>query len=123
MNFSSDFLEKLILEAAGPLLTAIVGTLIIGVFVNWITEEAQNRRAASQLTDERIRAQNQLRLELIDQMTDAASRLYIGTQEFWRKKNVEKVSDDELATYRKELDHDYRTSRIKGEIIERRLVA
>jgi hypothetical protein len=118
-----DFLEKLLLQSVGPLVTAVIGTLIIGTFVARITRKAQERRADNQLQEERVRAQNQLRLQLIDQMTEAASSLYIETQNFWRKKDVEKVGSDELAQHRKELDQQYRASRVVGEVIERRLEA
>lgn len=118
-----EFWEKLLLQSIGPLVTVVVGTLIIGTFVGWITRKAQERRADSQLQEERIRAQYQLRLQLISQMTEAASGLYMATQNFWRKKVLEKVSDDELARHREELDQQYRASRVIGEVIERRLEA
>jgi hypothetical protein len=74
---------------------AVVGSLIIGTFVDWITRKAQERRADNQLRDERIRAQNQLRLQLIGEMTETASALYIATtQKFWRKKDVEQIGAD-----------------------------
>ena|SRR5258708_2037630 len=79
-----DFWQKLLLQSVGPLITAVVGTLIIGTFVAWITRRAQERRAGSQLQEERIRAQNQLRLQLIGQMTEAASSLYMATQNYRR---------------------------------------
>lgn len=120
---SADFWEKLILQAVGPLLTAVVGTLIIGTFVAWITRKAQERRADSQSRDERTRAENELRVQLIGQMTEAASRLYMATQHFWRKKKVEKTAPGELDQHRKELDEQYRASRVLGEVIERQLEA
>ena len=92
----TEFWEKLLLQSVGPLVTAVVGTLIIGLFVAWITRKAQERRADYQLREERIRAENQLRLQLIGQMTEAASSLYMATQHFWRKKDVEKIGNDEL---------------------------
>jgi hypothetical protein len=119
----TDFWEKLLLQSVGPLVTAVVGTLIIGTFVAWITRKAQERRADDQLREERTRAENQLRLQLIGQMTEVASSLYMATQNFWRKKNVERVGSDELDQHRKELDQQYRASRVLGEVIERRLEA
>ncbi len=119
----TDFWEKLLLQSVGPLVTAVVGTLIIGTFVAWITRKAQERRADNQLREERTRAEYQLRLQLIGQMTEVASSLYMATQNFWRKKNVEKVGSEELDQHRKELDQQYRASRVLGEVIERRLEA
>jgi hypothetical protein len=105
--------EELLLQAVGPLVTAVVGTLIIGTFVAWITRRAQDRRA-----------DNELRLQLIGEMTEAASGLYMATQHFWRKKEREEgVSAEELAQERKELDQQYREARVAGEKIERQLQA
>jgi hypothetical protein len=100
---------------------AVVGTLIIGTFVAWITRRAQDRRADNQLKEERIHAENQLRLELTGQMTEAASSLYMAMQNFWRNRERENVGDDKLAQLREELDQQYRASRIKGEVLESRL--
>ena len=119
----TDFWEKLLLQSVGPLVTAVVGTLIIGTFVAWITRKAQERRADNQLREERTRAEYQLRLQLIGQMTEVASSLYMATQNFWRKRNVERVGSEELDQHRKELDQQYRASRVLGEVIERRLEA
>ena len=104
--------QKILLQAAGPLVSAVVGTLIIGTFVAWITRKAQARRA-----------DHQLRIQLIGQMTEAASSLYMATQHFWRKKDVEKTDAGELDLHRKELDDQYRASRVQGEVIERQLEA
>jgi hypothetical protein len=104
--------------------TAVAGTLIIGSFVAWITRKAQERRANNLLQEERIHAENQLRLQLIGQMTEAASSLYMATQHYWRKKEREEgVSNEELAEHRKELDQQYRASRVEGEVVERQLEA
>ena len=107
-----DLWQKILLQAAGPLVSAVVGTLIIGTFVAWIARKAQVRRA-----------DHQLRIQLIGQMTEAASSLYMATQHFWRKKDVEKTDAGELDLHRKELDDQYRASRVQGEVIERQLEA
>jgi hypothetical protein len=120
---SPEFWEKLILQSVGPLVGAVVGTLIIGTFVEWITRKAQKRRADIELLEERTRAENGLRVKLIGLMTDAASSLYIATQQFWRKRDVEKIGGDDLNAQRKELDQQYRATRVQGEVIERQLEA
>jgi hypothetical protein len=128
------FGERLLLQAVGPVITTVLGTLIFGIFVAWIARKAQDRRSDNQLRDERIRSDNQLReerirsenelrMQLIRQMTEAASSLYIATQDFWRKKNDDKVEKDELAKCRAELDQQYRASRVLGEVLERQLEA
>jgi hypothetical protein len=118
-----SFGQQLILESIGPLTSAIVGTLIIGWFVTRITQKAQDRRADNQLHEELVRAQHQLRLQLIGEMTDAASRLYMATQSFWRKKDVEGVAVEQLGPFRVALDRQYQASRVQGEVLERRLEA
>lgn len=117
------FWEELLLRAVGPLVTAVVGTLIIGTFIAWITRKAQEHRADNQLQEEQIHAENQLRLQLINEMTETASALYMATQNYWRKKRIEKVDKDELAQHRKELDQQYLSTRVAGETIERILEA
>jgi len=67
--------------------------------------------------------QHQLRVQLISEMAEAAGALYMATQRFWRKKEREKIAKDELDRYQAELDAQYRDSRIKGEVIERKLEA
>jgi hypothetical protein len=57
-----DFLEKVLLQCIGPLVSAVVGTLIIGGLLSHITRKAQERRADSQLREDRIRAEHQLRI-------------------------------------------------------------
>ena len=129
-----ELLEKLLLQVAGPLVTVIFGTLIVGTFVARITRQAQERRADSllqeerlradnQLRDERLRSENQRRLQFIDEMTETASRLYAVSQTYWRKRYREGVSGAELVPYRVEMDQQYRASTIMGEVIERRLEA
>jgi hypothetical protein len=120
---SADFWERVILAVVGPLFTAIVGTLIIGLFVQKVTREAQERRADSRREEDRIRAEHELRVRLIDQMTAAASALYIVTQHFWRNRNTEGATPEELAQLRKDLDQQYQTSRVQGEVVEKKLDA
>lgn len=120
---STDFWEKLILASAGPVVTAVLGTFILGGFLGWITKQAQDRRAANEEREERLRVQHQLRVQLISEMAEAAGALYMATQRFWRKKERENVAKDELDRCRAELDAYYRDARIKGEVIERKLEA
>jgi hypothetical protein len=118
---SPDFWEKLILQLAGPLFTTVVGTLIIGTFGAWITRKAQDRRADDQRREEHTRAEHELRIRLIGQMTEAGSNLYMATQDFWRKKEIENAPAEELDQHRKDLDMQYCASRVQGEVIERQL--
>jgi hypothetical protein len=118
-----EFLEKVFLQCVGPLISAVVGTLIIGGWLSQITRKAQERRADSQLREDRIRGEHQLRIDLIANMTEVASGLYMASQHYWRKKAREATPPETLAQFRKELDQQYRASRVAGEVLERKLEA
>jgi hypothetical protein len=118
-----EFLERVFLQSIGPLVSAIVGTLIIGGLLAQITRKAQERRADNQLRENRIRAEHQLRIDLIGQMTQAGSALYMACQHYWRKKSREQTAPEALAVLRQELDKQYRDSRVAGEVLERKLEA
>jgi hypothetical protein len=61
---TETLLEKVFIATVGPLTAAIVGTLIIGLFVAWITRRAQDRRG-----------RYELRREILSEMTEATSAL------------------------------------------------
>jgi hypothetical protein len=103
------FWQKAILQAIGPLVGALVGTLVIGMFAARITRRAQQRLAA-----------NQLREQLVTQMTEVASALYLQTQRHWRAKR-RRLTDAELERSRAELDEQYHRTRVAGEVLESRL--
>lgn len=113
------FWQKLLLALIGP----VVGTLIIGGFLALIARRAAEHRADALLKEERLRSENRLRFDLISQAAESASALYMATQHFWRKKVREKTPDDKLAEQREALDQQYRTSRVVGEVLERKLEA
>jgi hypothetical protein len=56
-------------------------------------------------------------------MTEAASVLYIVEQDFWRKKRDSQRAEPERGEAREELDQQYRSSRVAGEVLERQLEA
>jgi hypothetical protein len=102
-----NFWQELILQSVGPLIT-VVG---IGFVANLITRRAQDRRE-----------ENQLRHELIRQMTEPAWSLYFATRDYWltREESQHAREDPEL---RKELEEQFRASRAAGEALENRLDA
>jgi hypothetical protein len=126
-----EFWKDLLSNAIGPLLSA----LIVGVFATWIAIRAQDRRTARDREAEERRAEAalaaqdheadlKLRQDLIARMTEAASALYIGEQEFWRKKRDDQPPDDpRVRESGAELDRQYRLSRVAGEVLERQLEA
>lgn len=120
---SFTFAQQLLLNIAGPLLTAIVGTFLIALLVGRITRKAQERREDQQLRDALGREQRALRQSLIEEMTDTASALYIQTQLYWRvstnRDPTRKAGD--LPELRKELDAQYVKSFTGGLELESRL--
>ena len=109
---SETLLEKILVAMAGPLTAAIVGTLIIGLFVAWIARRAQYRR-------ERY----ELRRELIGEMTEAASALLYVTAYYRRSKQGTlgtEVRQEDAATI---LHEQYRKTRTMGSVLEARLQA
>ena len=120
----TPFSERLTLAIVGPLITVVLGTLIIGGLIQLITTRAQNRRAKDDQRLEQRRADNALRHELLSDMTDAASALYLATQNYWQAKtSTPALTRRELSDARKALDEQYHKSRTRGEILESRLSA
>jgi hypothetical protein len=98
-----NFWQELILQSVGPLIT-VAG---IGFVANLITRRAQDRREA-----------NQLRYELIRQMTEPAWSLYFATRDYWLPSEESRHARDDP-----ELDKQFRASRAAGEALENRLEA
>ncbi len=104
------FWQRAILAAISPLLAAFVGTLVIGLFAARITDRIQVRR------QDRI-----LREQLIVEMTQVASGIYIETQRFWRATKVESTLPERVADLRTSLDERYLSAHVAGEALETRL--
>jgi hypothetical protein len=117
------FAQQLLLNIAGPLLTAIVGTLLIGLVVGRITRKAQERREDQLLRGALGREERALRQSLIEEMTDTASALYIQTQLYWRVSTDRDPTRNagDLPDLRKELDAQYVKSFTAGLELESRL--
>jgi hypothetical protein len=132
-NFT--FTEQLVLNLVGPLLTVLLGTLIIGLGAQELVQraerrreeaarraqqrredaarEAQERREDAMREAERRRADHALRERLIAEVTQAPSALYLATQHYWRAKE-EHLSADDLKAFRDALDQQYLESRRVG---------
>jgi len=109
---SEAFFEKVLVALVGPLTAAIVGTLIIGLFVAWTTRRAQDRRV-----------RHELRRQLISEMTEAASALLFVTEHY--RKIKEGALGDEVrpADFVSILHEQYRETRTAGTVLEVRLRA
>ena len=105
-----SFWYKASVAAVGPVVTAILGGLIIGVIVQQIARRAQERQV-----------QRNLRNELVAEVTDAAGALYMQTQMFWRVITGRVPAGKDELSARAELDAQYTKSRVAGLVLENRL--
>jgi hypothetical protein len=106
---TEGFWFKAGIAAIGPLFGAIVGSLIIGLFIQGVTRRAQERR-------EKL----DLRHELVQRMNEAANGLYMQTQMYWRATTGRDTGLD-TAELREDLDTQYVKSRVDGFVLESRL--
>lgn len=124
---SFTFVEQLLLNVAGPLLTAlVVGFGAAEVFRRAqvrrenALRESDRRRAEEAIKLERLREDHELRDRLISQAIEAPSALYLASQHYWRAKD-DGLPADELAICRSALDARYLDSRREGLVLEHRL--
>ena len=124
---SFTFVEQLLLNVAGPLLTAlVVGFGAAEVFRRAqirrenVLRESDRRRAEQAVHLERLREDHDLRDRLISQAIEAPSALYLASQHYWRAKDDD-LPADQLAEYRAALDARYLDSRREGLVLEHRL--
>lgn len=104
------FEQVLIIQAVGPLITVLLGTMIVGPVVAWITASSQRRRE-----------DHQLREGLIVSMTEIASAMYLATQRYWRARDRQKLRGQKLIDMEEWLGEQYHLNRIRGEALEVRL--
>ncbi len=104
------FEQALAVQAVGPLITILLGSLIVGPVIAWITAQSQRRRE-----DYRLRE------ELTVAMTEIASAMYLATQRYWRARDRQRVEGEKLSDLREWLEEQYHFNRIRGEALEVRL--
>lgn len=103
---NAPFWQLALLQTIGPLITVLFGTWAIAR----ITARAQRRRE-----------EQQLRHDLIVEMAETASSLYLATQRYWRARDRDKVGADQLQVLRTWLDERYHECRGRGEAVQTRL--
>jgi hypothetical protein len=116
----SSFLRQAELNAVGPLVTAVVGGLIVVLAVYLITTTLQARRSATELKH-----------QLISEMTEAASTLYQAIGAYYRALEalglpagfVPAKNDHELLDLRNRVLGCYPLARVSQEVLEARLRA
>ncbi len=109
-ELEDPFWERAAVAAISPLVAAIVGTLGIGLFAARITERAQQRRQ-----------DRGLREQIIIEMTQTASAIYLESQRYWRATKREDAPPERIAALRMSLDERYHSARVAGEALEMRL--
>ena len=126
--------DRILVATIGPVVTAVLGTGIIG-FILWkISEKAddnrsklENKRAKAERKLERKRAQHEfegrLRHDLLTDAITASAELYFATQHYWRVNRDGGRPDGEKQEARKTLDEQYLKSRAAGDVLEARLEA
>jgi hypothetical protein len=100
------FWQSALLQTIGPAITLPFGTWAIA----HITARAQRQRE-----------EQQLRHDLIVEMAETASSLYLATQRYWRARERENVTGEPLQALRTWLDEQYHEKRGRGEALEARL--
>jgi hypothetical protein len=128
---SDPLWERLLVAATGPLVTVIIGGLVVWGITYKVQQDRADRirlqdlaRADAAARQARADRDEEIRHELVTSMTQAAGALYLTTQHYWRAKRRSKdtrTDDGKLQEQRDILDATYLDSRRSGEIIENRL--
>jgi hypothetical protein len=116
---ASSFWYQAGVNSVGPLVSAVVGLLIVGLAVNRYTGASQDRRIDSEF-----------RYELISEITDAASTLFHQIAMYDRARGgVDDLDDtaseanEEVREQRRKLLELYPVSRARTDVLEERLAA
>lgn len=119
-----SFSERLAVAMVGPLISALVGTGAIGLFLWWLGRRAETSREARverATALERHRAQQDrdaaLRHGLVTRLLDSATALYLATQHYARVLDDPSLAD-RLPAARTALDGQYLRSRKAASLLE-----
>ncbi|HEV7712955.1 MAG TPA: hypothetical protein VGP16_32480 [Asanoa sp.] len=108
----APFWDRLTMAVVGPLVTAVIGTGLIGLIIVKVTNNTQRKRTEADL-----------RRELLAKVMGAAGTLYYATQSFWRMERTNPESSKAVADSRKELDRRYLETRVQARLLEGELQA
>jgi hypothetical protein len=106
--------EELLIQSTGPLVTAVVGTLVIGLLAQRITRRTQTRR-------EELALRQQLVSELVEVAGSAAVALRLFERVTEDYKSGERSPDERLTKACDTIEADHYGSRVRGWVLERRL--
>ncbi|MBV8454454.1 MAG: hypothetical protein JOZ29_19595 [Deltaproteobacteria bacterium] len=97
-------------EAVVSAIEGVVAVGFLGFAAEVVTRRAQRRRE-----------ENQVKLELVNQMTEAANALYLATQRHWRAVRHNPAANEPTASSRVAVEEQYQKTRTVGFVIEKRL--
>src|SRR3712207_4707807 len=112
---SESLLRQLLVAATGPGVTAILRSLIVGLFAHWLPRRVQDNRGESPI-----------RRQLVSDLTETAGASSLELDAFRRRKvNVAGEwrgprSRRQSASAREALHRQYFDSRVRGWVLERR---
>src|SRR5438094_879726 len=110
MVLTFTFEQQLALNAIGPAIAVVFGSIFAAGLIAWLTRRAQDRREERALRD-----------RLINEVTEKASALHFEIQRFYRARTAPR--HDDLKVRRQDLDATYAESRLAGVVLENRLLA
>jgi predicted DNA-binding ArsR family transcriptional regulator len=116
MSTSEPLLRQLVVAATGPVVTAILGSLLVGLFAQWVARKVQDQRDASTI-----------RRQLVSDLTEVAGASSLELNAFGRLRGrltgrrSGYRSRRRLASAREVLDRQHFDSRVRGWVLERRL--
>lgn len=106
-NVSSEtFAQKVAIAAVGPAISVVLGSLIVGLFVTWLTDWLRRRRTL-----------DDMRERFIVKMSMIASTFYIESSHFLRAK----AEGDLVQANEAKLNESYRAFRVAADALEERL--
>jgi hypothetical protein len=105
------FWQELVLSLVGPLLTAIIGTVLLGLWATWVTQRWQARKEDAELRE-----------SLTRELLEASSALYLALRHYEHLVDYPESWRD-MPAERKNLDDIYVRTRTAGDAIEHRLTA
>jgi hypothetical protein len=101
------FWDRLVVAAVGPLVTAVVGTGVIGWVILRVADSTQARRA-----------EETLRRELLSNAMNAAGSLYFALQSYRRAERDNDLSKQAKGEQRRELEHQYFDTKVQAGLLE-----
>jgi hypothetical protein len=132
---SDPLWERVLVAATGPLVTVLVGGLIVWGITSKVQEkrdtkatERAEKRADAETARETLARDDALRHELVTQMTESASSFYLLMQHYGRVREAAKQTFNDadpqkaLQGVREKLDAQYLASRATGDATENRLL-